>query len=168
MILLHNALLAGLNPPLHSGMLISGWPSRPMAPTPDTMMAVPMPKASGRRFSEDHLYISQTANGVSWTCRAISRSNKWDRRSVIHDSRDPRRMVPSRGGVMTSRPKSLHKMFLENQGFYARTISVLAFDNHEVVHASSLGDFHSQKIATPVTEEPENLIVTLFRSFLLW
>jgi len=46
-------------------------------------------------------------NGVPWTCRAISRSNEWDRRSVVHDSRvTPGRMVPSRGGVMTSRPKA--------------------------------------------------------------
>ena len=59
-------------------------------------------------------------------------------------------------------------MLLENHGFYARTISVLAFDNHEEVHASSLGDFHSQKISIPITNEPENLIVTLFRGFLLW
>lgn len=119
-ILLYNALPTGPNPPLYSGRLMSGWPSSPTAPTPDTTTAVPTPKASSRRFSEDHLYMSPIVNGVSWMCTAISgfneskgESNEWDRRSVMHDSRvTPGRMVPSRGGVMTSRPKNPHEMLI--------------------------------------------------------
>ena len=69
---------------------------------------------------------------------------------------------------MTSRPKNLHEMFVAKHDFHARTVSVFAFDHNEEVHASSLSDFHFQGISIPVTEEPENLFVTLFRGFLLW
>ena len=69
---------------------------------------------------------------------------------------------------MTSRPKNLHELLVAKHDFYARTVSIFALDHNEKVHASSLSDFHSQKIPIPVTEEPENLIVTLFRGFLLW
>jgi hypothetical protein len=120
--------------------------------------------------------MSPTVNGVSWTRTAISgfneskgESGEWDRRSAMHDSRvTPGRMVPSSGGVMTSRPNSLHEMPVTKRSFHTRTVSVFALDHNEEVHASSLSDFHSQRISVPVAEEPENLLVTLFRGFLLW
>ena len=87
----------------------------------------------------------------------------------MHDSLvTPGRMVPSKGGVMTSRPKNPHETLVSKYGFSARTVSVFAFDHNEEVHASSLSDFHFQGFSILVTEEPENLFVTLFRSLLLW
>ena len=37
---------------------------------------------ASRQFSEDNLYV--TVDSVSWTCKAISESNEWDRRSMIY------------------------------------------------------------------------------------
>jgi len=68
---------------------------------------------------------------------------------------------------MTSRPNSRDEMTVAEYGFHTPTVSVFAFDHNEEVHTPSLGDFHTQKISAPVTKEPENLLVTPFRSFLL-
>ena len=87
----------------------------------------------------------------------------------MYDSQiTPGRMVPPRGDMTTSRPKNPHEMLVAKHDSYARTISVFVFGHNEELHASSLSDFHSQKILIPITNEPENLIVTLFRDFLLW
>ena len=80
----------------------------------------------------------------------------------------PGRMVPPRGSVTTSGSGNLYEMLVAKHDFRARTVSVFAFDHNEEVHASSLGDFHSQKISIPITDESENLSVTLFRGFPLW
>ena len=56
---------------------------------------------------------------------------------------------------------------VEEYSFHVRTVSVFAFDHNEEVHASGFGDFHSQKILVPVTKEPEDLLITLSRGFLL-
>ena len=150
-ILLYNALPTGPNPPWYSAISMSGYPSRPIAPTPDITTAVPTPKASRRRPSEDHLCISPTVNDDSWTCTTISgfneskgESGEWDRRSVMHDSLvTPGRTVPSRGGVMTSISKNPHEIPATEHAFHVHTISAFTSYHDEEVHASCLGDFHS-------------------------
>ena len=86
----------------------------------------------------------------------------------MHDSRvTPGRMVPSRGGVITSRPKSPHEIPVTKGVSQIRTITIFAFDHNEEIHTSGLGDFHPQKITISVTEEPEDLLITFSRCFLL-
>jgi len=68
---------------------------------------------------------------------------------------------------MTSRPNSRGEMTVAEYFFHALTVSVFSFNHNEEVHAPSLSDFHIQKISIPTTKEPENLLVTPFRGFLL-
>lgn len=68
---------------------------------------------------------------------------------------------------MTSKPESPHEVPAVEYVCQVRTASVFAFDYNEEVHTSGLSDFHPHKLLVPVTKEPEDLLVTFFRCFLL-
>ena len=85
----------------------------------------------------------------------------------MHDSRvTPGRTVPSRWGVVTSKPKRLDKSLVGHH-LYTRTVSAFAPDRDKEVHSPSFSHSHAQEISAPVAEESENLLIAYFCGFLL-
>jgi hypothetical protein len=112
-ILSHSALLTGPRPTVGSTRSL---PSKPIRPTGATMTAVPTTNTSTSLPSADHEMRSCIVIARSWGWRRCTAGipgrlaiwDVWAARRARHDARvTPGRMVPSRGGVTTS--KSVEK-----------------------------------------------------------